>query len=82
MNVTHLLTSFPLDVAKEILALSPSAKALLMNELTDEIAEKIDGFEVPNLSATTTQWLKSLTVSEALAIITGLSSQLFLEVTK
>jgi hypothetical protein len=75
-------TPLPHDIALEICELSPSAKALLMNELTDEIAEKIEGFEVPNLSATTTQWLKALSVAEALKIIQELSIQLLLDVNK
>ncbi|MFN5564476.1 MAG: hypothetical protein ACK5BG_12705 [Pseudanabaena sp.] len=82
MNRTTLLTEFPFDVAKELVELAPSAKALLLNELTDEVAEKIDGFEVPNLSSTSTQWLKSLTVEKSLAIIKDLADQLLLEVTK
>ena len=82
MHLTSVFTEFPLDVAKEIFDLAPSAKALLLNELTDEVAERIDGFEVPNLSSTSTQWLKSLTVEKSLAIIKDLSEQLLLEVTK
>ena len=82
MPLTSVFTEFPLDVAKEIVDLAPSAKALLLNELTDEVAERIDGFEVPNLSSTSTQWLKSLTVEKSLAIIKDLSEQLLLEVTK
>ena len=82
MHLTSVFTEFPLDVAKEIVDLAPSAKALLLNELTDEVAERIDGFEVPNLSSTSTQWLKSLTVEKSLAIIKDLSEQLLLEVTK
>jgi hypothetical protein len=82
MNITTILSEFPLPVLKEILALSPSAKALLMNELSDEVSERIEGFEVPNLSATSTQWLKSLNVEGTLAIIKDLSEQLLLEVSK
>jgi hypothetical protein len=82
MNTATILSNFPLPVLKEILSISPSAKALLMNELTDEVAERIEGFEVPNLSATSTQWLKSLNTRETLAIIKELCEQLLLEVTK
>ncbi|WP_103666430.1 hypothetical protein [Pseudanabaena sp. BC1403] len=82
MNIATILSDLPLPVLEEILSLSSSAKALLMNELTDEVAERIEGFEVPNLSATSTQWLKSLNTRETLAIIKELSEQLLSEVTK
>jgi hypothetical protein len=81
MTTTQRLSAaLPPDVAEEICQLSPNAKALLMNELTDEIAEKIEGFDVPNLSATSTQWLKSLTVRESLQVVENLSLQLMTEV--
>lgn len=81
MTTTQRLSAaLPPDVAEEICQLPPSAKALLMNELTDEIAEKIEGFDVPNLSATSTQWLKSLTVRESLQVVENLSLQLMVEV--
>ena len=82
MNTATIFCNFPRPVLKEILSLSPSAKALLMNELTDEVAERIEGFEVPNLSATSTQWLKSLNTRETLSIIKELSEQLLSEVAK
>lgn len=73
---------FPNDSALEICELAPIGKAMLMCELIDEVIEKIDGLPVLDLSATTTQWLKSVTTREALQIIENLSLMLMSEVKK
>lgn len=74
--------SLPLDVTAEITELPTISKALLLNEITSEVLEAIDGFEILDLSATTTQWLKSLTIRESLILVQALAQQISAEVSK
>ena len=77
---THTLRErFPKEVAEELVLLSPVSKARLLLDLGDEITEKIDGFP-ETLSATTMQWLKSLTTKEAIHTIQDLATLLINEV--
>lgn len=74
--------SLPSDVTAEIIELPTISKALLLNEMSSEILEAIDGFEILDLSATTTQWLKSLTICESLIIVQLLARMISDEVKK
>lgn len=70
----------PHDSALEICELPAISKAMLICELIDEVIERIDGFPALDLSATTTQWLKSITTRESLQVIENLALQLISEV--
>jgi hypothetical protein len=72
----------PNDCAQEIFDLPPISKAMLVCELIDEVIDKVDGIPVLDLSATTTQWLKAVTVRESLQIIENLALMLMSEVKK
>ena len=74
--------SLPSDVTAEITELPTISKALLLNEIASEVLEAIDGFEILSLSATTTQWLKSLTVRESLLLVQSLAQSISDEVKK
>ena len=78
----RLSICLPQEVAAEICQLSPIAKALLLVESSDQVLETIDGFLVLDLSATTTQWLKSLTTIQTLQLVENLSLMLMSEVQK
>ncbi|WP_055075283.1 hypothetical protein [Pseudanabaena sp. 'Roaring Creek'] len=69
---------FPTDVANEICGLSPVSKAMLMYELADDLSEKLDGFP-DQFSATTTQWLKALSMKESIQTIENLAQMLKVE---
>lgn len=69
---------FPIDVADEICGLSPVSKAMLMYELADDLSEKLDGFP-DQFSATTTQWLKALSMKESIQVIENLAQMLKVE---
>lgn len=73
--------ALPHDVAEEILSLTTSSKGMLLVELTDEVNEKLDGFPDLNLSATSTQWLKALSIVESLQLIQSLAQSMLLEIT-
>lgn len=78
----RLTVVLPQDCAVEVIELAPIGKAMLMCELVDEVIEKIDGFPALDLSASTTQWLKSLTTREALQVIENLALQLMGDIQK
>jgi len=71
----------PRDVVEEILTLSTASKAMLMLELTDEVNERLPEFPALNLSATSTQWLKALSIVESLQLIQSLSQSMLLDIT-
>jgi hypothetical protein len=79
---THITQSLPSDVTAEIIELPTISKALLLNEIASEVTEAIDGFEILSLSATTTQWLKSLTIRESLILVQTLARMITDEVQK
>lgn len=73
--------ALPHDVAEEILTLSTASKAMLLLEIADEVNEKLPEFPCLDLSATSTQWLKSLSTIESLQLIQSLSQSMLLEIT-
>jgi len=74
----NLKELFPSEVADEICGLTPVSKAMLMYELSDDISEKIEGFP-DQFSATTTQWLKALSLKESVQVIENLAHLLKIE---
>ena len=74
--------SLPSDVTAEITELPTISKALLLNEISSEVLEAIDGFEILSLSATTTQWLKALNIRESLILVPLLARLITEEVKK
>ncbi|MFM7888681.1 MAG: hypothetical protein ACKPCM_18765 [Pseudanabaena sp.] len=74
--------ALPNDVAEEILGLTTSSKAMLLLEIADEVNEKLPEFPALNLSATSTQWLKALSIIESLQLIQSLSQAMLLEITE
>ncbi len=75
-----LAVGLPHEVAMEISELPSIGKSLLMHELSDRVLEAMDGLLILDLSATTTQWLKSLTTLETLQLVQNLSLMLMSEV--
>jgi len=62
MTTNHFIADYlPRDAIKEIESLEPLSKALLLFELAEEILEATDGLFKLEVSATTTQNIKSLT---------------------
>ncbi|OIP78245.1 MAG: hypothetical protein AUK48_02105 [Oscillatoriales cyanobacterium CG2_30_44_21] len=78
----RLRVIIPNDCAQEFFDLPPISKAMLVCELIDEVIDKVDGIPVLDLSATTTQWLKAVTLRESLQIIENLALMLMSEVKK
>ncbi len=74
------LNVVPHDSALELCELPAISKAMLICELIDDVIEKLDGFPVLDLSATTTQWLKATNSRETLQIIENLALMLMSEV--
>lgn len=74
--------SLPHDVAEEVLNLTTASKAMLLMELADEVNERLPEFPDLNLSATSTQWLRSLSIIESLQLIRVLSQSMLLEITQ
>jgi len=72
--VSNLLPSEA--IANEVFGLDLTPKAMLLNELTDSVLETQEGLKILNLSSDATQWVKSLTTSEALTIIQCLAHSL------
>ncbi len=74
--------ALPSDVAEEVLSLSTASKAMLLLEIADEVNERLPEFPDLNLSATSTQWLKALSILESLQLIQSLSQSMLLELTQ
>lgn len=81
-NVKRLSVVLPRDIADEICELTPIAKAMLLVEQSDEVLEALDGFPILHLSASTTQWLKALSILESLQLIQALSQSILLDLTQ
>ncbi|MFN8975686.1 MAG: hypothetical protein ACK5W8_13570 [Pseudanabaena sp.] len=81
MTKTQAPRALPHDVADEIFTLTPSSKAMLLMELSDEVNENLDGSDLL-LSATSTQWLKALSILESLQLIQVLSQSILLDLTQ
>lgn len=73
--------ALPYDVAEEVLSLSTASKAMLLLEIADEVNERLPEFPDLNLSATSTQWLKALSIIESLQLIQSLSQSMLLDIT-
>ncbi len=76
------LNVVPHDSALELCELPAISKAMLICELIDDVIDKLDGFPVLDLSASTTQWLKAVTTRETLQIIESLALMLMSDVDK
>lgn len=66
---------FPRDVADEIEAFTPATKAMVIWQLADEVSDKMPAF-ADDISASTMQWLSSLTTKQAIHTINHLSTML------
>ncbi len=78
----RLSIPLPKDVAAEICNLPTESKSMLLSELAEDVLEAVDGFPSLALSATSTQWLKSLTTCDRLKTIESLSVMIISEVEK
>jgi hypothetical protein len=78
-RVKRLALVLPTDIADEICDQPTAAKAMLLLEVADELLEKLDGFPSLMLSATTTQWVKSLGKREQCQLIENLALMLMCE---
>jgi len=72
-RVKRLALILPTDVADEICEEPTAAKAMLLLQTIDDVLEKMDGFPHLLLSATTTQWLSSLSTIHQLQLIENLA---------
>jgi hypothetical protein len=78
-KIQRMRVVLPNAIADEICEQPPAAKAMLMLEMADDFLEKMDGFPALQLSATTTQWLRSLGKRDQLQLIENLAMQLMSE---
>ncbi|MDX2254695.1 MAG: hypothetical protein NW214_04185 [Pseudanabaenaceae cyanobacterium bins.39] len=81
-RVQRLSLVLPRDVADEICDLPTCSKARLLGELSEEVLEQIEQYPSLMLSATTTQWLKSLTLSQTCQVLENLALMLINEVSQ
>ena len=81
-RVKRLSLILPTDIADEICDQPTAAKAMLLIEQAEDVLEKLDGFEPLLLSATTTQWVRSLTTIQQMQLIENLALMLISEVNK
>jgi hypothetical protein len=81
-QVKRLSVVLPTDISDEICGQTTPAKAMLLILTAEDVLEKIEGFPDVNLSATTTQWLRSINILEQLQLIENLALMLMSEVKK
>ncbi|MBD2152385.1 hypothetical protein H6F44_20020 [Pseudanabaena sp. FACHB-1277] len=79
LPVKRLSLIVPQDVAEEICDQPTPAKAMLLAQLGEEVLERFEAYPYLLLSATTTQWLKALTLRQTLQFIENLSLMLMSE---
>jgi hypothetical protein len=79
-RVKRLSVVVPRDIADEICELPTIGKATLLMETIDDLIEKLDEFPELLLSATTTQWVRSLNIREQLQLCENLSLMLMTEI--
>jgi hypothetical protein len=75
-RVKRLSLILPTAIADEICEQPTAAKAMILIEQAEDVLEKLDGFPSLLLSATTTQWLKSLSKIEQLELIENLAAMI------
>ena len=78
-RVKRLSLILPADVADEICEEPTAAKAMLLLQTIDDVLEKMDRFPELLLSATTTQWLSSLSTIHQLQLIENLALMIMSE---
>jgi len=79
-RVKRLSVVLPTDIADEICDQPTEAKLMLLLETADDLLEKVDGFPSLLISATTTQWLRSLGKREQLQLIENLALMVMNEI--
>jgi hypothetical protein len=81
-RVQRLSLVLPRAVADEICDMPTCAKARLLGDLAQEVIESIEEYPALDLSATSSQWLKSLTTRQACQVLENLALMLISEVSK
>jgi hypothetical protein len=79
-RVKRLSLILPTDIADEICDQPTAAKAMLLIEQAEDVLEKLEGFPNLLLSATTTQWVRSLSTIQQMQLIENLALMLMSEV--